>query len=239
MSTNNPILDAGLTFLRDVLSRAVSPAPAPAASPVPTPTGAQKPGLEDIKLDELTREKVRLVQEQRKKLEDARTLELDKNRLFEEGKRNSSEREQIVLAYRIKELDEQIKNTDLNLKTISKQMRILNGLIQIKENVRLNKESAVGTFVSNIDLEELTSYVESASVDGEFQMGKFDKILGDIEKSKALTPQESEDEDVLKIVKQMQMAHEAEDDSTTMNQQNAEFNKKTVAKSKEAGEEAL
>ena len=127
MSTKNPILDVGLTFIRDMLTRAVAPAPAA----VPVPAGTQKARLEDIKLDDLKREKVRLEQEERKMLSDVRNLEAEKRKLFEEGVRNSSEREQRVMARRIKELDEQAKNMDQNLQGISKQMRILNGLMQV------------------------------------------------------------------------------------------------------------
>jgi hypothetical protein len=166
-------------------------------------------------------------------------LEAEKRKLFEEGVRNSSEREQRVMARRIKELDEQAKNMDQNLQAISKQMRILNGLMQIKENVRLNTESGLASIVSNIDLSDLINYVDRSSVDGEFQMNKFDDVLRAMEKSKTVAPQYSEDEDVLDIVKQMQMAREAADDPAAIEQHFSDLNKKMESKGKEAGEESF
>jgi hypothetical protein len=50
--------------------------------------------LDDLKLDELRREKIRLEQEERKMLSDLRGIEDQKRKLFEEGVRNPSEREQ-------------------------------------------------------------------------------------------------------------------------------------------------
>jgi hypothetical protein len=195
----NTIVDFGLRALRQLLNDQQG-------TESKAPLGPVK--LEDVKLDDLKREKVRLDQEERKLLSDIRDIESQKQKLFQDGVQNVSQREQIVLARRIKELDVQAANMDRMLQSISKQTRTLNGLVQIKERFRLNTESGLASMLTNLDLSELVTYIDTASVDGEFHMTKLDDILRAMEQAEAVSPQYSEDNDVLEIVKQMQMARE-------------------------------
>ncbi len=171
----------------------------------------KKRSIEDVPVEELKREKVRLEQEERKLLNEIRTLESQKRSLFDEGVRKASEREQRVLARRIKEVDAQANNYDRMLRSVSKQMRVLNGFIQIKERIRMDKEWGIAGLVSNLNLEDLMSYVSEASVNGEFNMNMFDDVLNVMEKNDAVSPTFQEDEDVMDIMKEMQMAREAAD----------------------------
>lgn len=172
---------------------------------------AKKRSIEDVPVEELKREKVRMEQEERKLLNEIRTLEAQKRALFDEGVRKASEREQRVFARRIKELDAQSNNYDRLLQSISKQMRVLNGLVQIKERIRMDKEWGIAGLVSNLNLEDLMAYVSEASVTGEFNMNMFDDVLNVLEKNDVFSPNFQEDEDVLEIMKEMQMAREAAD----------------------------
>jgi hypothetical protein len=227
----NNIVDFGLSFLRNLLdTNKSSGQPGTPAQQAPAKTT-----LEQIKEDDLKREKVRLDQEERKMLADLREIENQKRKMFEEGVRNPNERENRVIARRIKDLDLQATNKDRLLQGISKQMRIINGLIQVKENARMMSESGLYGVLSQIDMGDLIKYIDKASIDGEFNMTKFDEMLNTMEQANAISPQFSEDQDVLDIVAQMEKvraAGEASPEAITraMN----EMDRKAEAKSRPA-----
>ena len=181
------------------------------SSLLPAPANGQPAPrtLEDLSLDDLRREKVRLEVEERKCVARLRDLEGDKHKLFEEGVRNVSEREQRLLARRIKALDLEAKNLDRNLEFMSRQMRIIGGFVQLKENQRLLAEAGVTSLIQGIDLQTLQVYVDRASVDGEFHMDKFSEILAALESAAGSVAPAHEDADVLEIVRAMQQAREA------------------------------
>jgi len=182
--------------------------------------------LEDLKLDDLRREKVRLEQEERKMLARLRDVEGKKRQLFEEGISQASDREQRVIARRIKELDVRAANMDRMLQAISKQMRIINGLLQVKERTRVMAETGISKLLSDIDLGDLIVYVDQASVDGEFHMNKFDDLLGILEEADSLSPEFREDQDVLEIMEAMQAAREAADNPEALDERYEEFSRK-------------
>ena len=221
-------VDSGIKLLRQVLGQDV-----PDAAPVEK----GKVRLEDISMDDLQREKVRLDQEQRKLLAQLRDLEGEKKKLFADGVRNASEREQRVIARRIKEVEQTIEGKDRMMQSLSKQLRTTNGLLMIKERVRMQSESGIASLIGQIDLGDLVTYVDKASVDGEFQMEKFDKVLNAMEDAERVSPQYSEEQDVLDIVRQMQMAREAGDDPQVIEQHYEELNQRT--KKTEQEEEEL
>ncbi len=165
-----------------------------------------KRSLKDITVDELKREKIRLELEEKRQAGQVEELERQKQRIFLQGKDESSDRQQRILATKIKELDVQAGNMDKNLRFISKQLRIINGFIQIKENQRLVQEAGLASIISKIDMEKLQQYVEQASVEGSFQWDKFESILGNLEESDKITSVGAEDKDIQEIMKAMQEA---------------------------------
>lgn len=171
----------------------------------------QKMRLEDLTLDDLRREKVRLDQEERKLLARLRDIEKRKKALFAEGTRNSSEREQRAIARRIKDLDVEARNLDRLLQVISKQQRILNGLVQVKESARVMSQTGISRILQEIDLQDLIIYIDQASVDGEFHLDKFDELIRALEEADAASTEITEDQDVLDIVRAMQEAQAAAD----------------------------
>lgn len=211
-------VDNGVKLLRSLLGEKMDDA---------APVVKGKIRLEDISMDDLQREKVRLDQEQRKMLAQLRDLEGEKKKLFAEGVRNASEREQRMIARRIKEVEQSIEGKDRMMQSLSKQLRTTNGLLMIKERVRMQSESGIASLISQIDLGDLVTYVDKASVDGEFQMNKFDQVLNAMEEAENISPQYSEEQDVLDIVRQMQMAREAGDDPQVIEQHYEELNQRT------------
>ncbi len=224
MAEKRTLKDYALAIVKDLLFGGADDKEAPA-----TVEGAT---LEDLKLDDLRREKVRLDQEERKMLARLRDVEGKKRQLFEEGVRNASEREQRVIARRIKELDVRASNMDSMLQAISKQMRILNGLVQVKERARVMAETGISKLLSDIDLGDLIVYIDRASVDGEFAMNKFDDLLGILEEADSLSPEYREDQDVNEIMQAMQSAREAADSPEALDEKYTEFTRQMAEKEK-------
>ena len=222
MAEKRTLKDYALSIVKELLFGGSGDKEAPASIEAAT--------LEDIKLDDLRREKVRLEQEERKMLARLRDVEGKKRQLFEEGVRNPSEREQRVTARRIKELDVRASNMDRMLQAISKQMRILNGLVQVKERARVMAETGISKLLSDIDLGDLIVYIDKASVDGEFHMNKFDDLLGILEEADTLSPEYREDQDVNEIMQAMQAASEAADSPEALDEKYIEFTRKLAEK---------
>ena len=225
------IKDVGLQILRDLLN--------PSASTDKSQVKTTKTSIEDLSLDDLRKEKIRFDQEERRLLARLRDVETEKKKLFEEGVRNAGEREQRVFARRIKETDLEAANMDRMLQVISKQMRIVNGLLQVKERSRMMADSSMGTLLKDMDLQELISYVEKSSIDGEFHEDKFNELLRVMEESGSLSPVYKEDQDVMEIMKAMQQAREAADSPEAMEQKFVEMSKSMREKHSnvETGEE--
>ena len=166
--------------------------------------------LDDLPLDDLRREKIRLDQDEAKLIREVEKIETQKKDLFLKGKDESSQRQQMIIARKIKELDAQSKNMDRQLEFLSRQLRIVNGFMQLKENQRYLRESGLIGVLGKIDLAQLQDYVDKASIDGGFQMDKFAAILGTMEDGQQVLGQPQQDNDVMEIVRLMQQAKEAE-----------------------------
>jgi len=171
-----------------------------------------KKRLDKISMDELRKERIRLEQVEQRITHEVDGLEVRKRELFAKGKDESSQRQQVALARKIKELDASAQAKDRQLAMVSKQMRILSGMQILKENQALIKDMGVSSLISKMDLDELQQYVEKATVEGQFQMERFEQILKTVE-GPAGAELAGEDEDTLAIVAAMQEAREAEQDT--------------------------
>ncbi len=223
------IKDIGLQILRDLLN--------PSSPTDKAPLKSTKSSIEDLSLDDLRKEKIRFDQEERKLLARLREVEAEKKKLFEDGVRNAGEREQRVIARRIKEKDVEGANMDRMLQVISKQMRIVNGLLQVKERSRVLAESGMADILKGVDLQELISYIDKASVDGEFHEDKFDELLRAMEEAGSISPVYKEDQDVMDIMKAMQQARESSDSPEAMEQKFDEMSQHMRQKQKDAAQE--
>lgn len=226
------IKDVGLQILRDLLN------PGASSAADKTPEKSVKTSIEDLSLDDLRKEKIRFDQEERKLLARLREVESEKKKLFEDGVRNAGEREQRVIARRIKEKDIEAANMDRMLQVISKQMRIVNGLLQVKERSRLMVESGMSDILKGVDLQDLIAYIDRASVDGEFHEDKFDELLRAMEEAGSISPVYKEDQDVLEIMKAMQQARESSDSPEAIEEQFDQLSQSMRQKQQDAGLEA-
>ena len=175
--------------------------------------GDRKQTLEDLSLDEMRKEKIRLDQEEKKLMLRLDQIEADKKKVFLMGREEPSERKKMVLARKFKELDVQAKSMERNLQYFSKQLRIINGFMNLKENRRILQESGLTAIISNMDLQELQIYVDQASIDGTFQLEKLQEVLGTLEEGSSITGEIPEDRDVTEVYRMMEAASRVEDDA--------------------------
>ncbi len=191
--------------------------------------GVKPARLDDLKLDDMKREKVRLELEERKTLNEVRELEAQKRKLFEEGVKSAGSREAKIIARKIKEVDGQAANMDRLLDSLSQQTRLINGLIQAKDLARIQKESGIGAMLQNLDMQELVMFIDNSFIDGEFNTTKMNEMLGVLDRQ-GLDHNKVEDSDITDIMKQFETAREARDDPEILDQKYQEFNEKMEAK---------
>jgi hypothetical protein len=167
---------------------------------------SNKRKLSSISADEIRQERIRLEQTEMKLLSEIEGIEGEKKELFAKGAQENSQRMQLVLARKIKELDALAKGRDKQLAIISRQSRVLSGLSVLKENDSVLREMGISNLVGSMDLVDLERFIERASVQGEFQMEKLGQILEVVEGGDDIAYGQDEDEDTLAIIAAMQEA---------------------------------
>ncbi|RLC62527.1 MAG: hypothetical protein DRI01_06750 [Chloroflexi bacterium] len=160
-----------------------------------------KKSFDKVSLDDLRREKIRLDREEARFIGRSEQIEKQKEQLFQQLVNEPSQIRQTILARKIKERDEEGKGHLRLSRYLGHQLRIVNGLIAIKEEARMMSKEAVG-LLSKIPFDELVSYVEDVTTDSEFERGRIKDLLKTLEEGQSLvsTPLAEEDEDVQKIV---------------------------------------
>jgi len=198
MSTKRSLKEYGKSVMRELLKEPDKKG------------GAKMTRLEDLKMDDLKREKVRLDLEERKTLNEARELEAQKRSLFEEGIKSSGTREAKIIARKLKETDGLAANLDRLLDSLSQQTRIVSGLIQAKDLARIQKESGVGALLGNFDMEDLVVFVDECFLDGEFNTTKMKEMLH-VFNQPGFDPIKDEDQEITAIMKEFEKARDARD----------------------------
>lgn len=164
--------------------------------------------IDDIKLDDLKREAIRLEQEENKLMRRVEELEAARKDLFLRGTDEPGRRKKMVLARKIRQLDGRAKNYDRTLAIYSKQIQIIEGFIQLKEQEALLKSAGMSKLIHDMDLQTLQVYIEQATVNGAFQMDKLSELLEGLEEREVFVGGIKADEDIEEIVKAMEEAAE-------------------------------
>ena len=161
--------------------------------------------IDKLSTNELKTEKIRLDQREAKYLREVDTLEKQKKQLFQEGLKESSQLKQMVLARKIAQHDAEARTISARLRDIGHQVRIVNGLIMIKDEMSLMAANAKN-LISKISLNELAAYVEKSTIKGEFQRERLKEIVATVEGGNPLIsdPLAAEEEEVQRIVEIMQ-----------------------------------
>lgn len=171
---------------------------------------SKKQTLAGLQLDELRKARVQLEREQSRVLRQIDDIEEQKSTLDAKGRAERSVRKQKLLAQQMLQLEAQAKHHDRNLALFSKQLRIVDGFIFLKENQRMLANTPLGAILNSMDAAELQAYVDQATIDGSFQLDKLNQLLGVFEEEEALFKSDEEDERVASIVAGWQGDQEAE-----------------------------
>jgi len=171
----------------------------------------KKATLNDIRMEDAQRGKIRLEHKQNLLLNEIRDIEKQKRALFTEGVQKAGAREQKVLALKIKQLDTRMHNLDRTLEAIYVQLRVIDSFVMIKEQEALNKEMGLQSVFGDMDLDELVVFMQKSMEDGELNMTMMKKLADSLDKHNYMSEGFSDDADVLEIMKQMQLAREAGD----------------------------
>lgn len=178
--------------------------------------GGKRVTIDKVATDELRHEKIRLDQQQTKRIQRIEKIEKDKQALFERGLSEGSSQRQKILALKITELDAEAKGVQRQLQTLSHQIRILNGIMLVKQEIA-STDSEQGSLISQMSLEEVTKYMEGATVASEFNRDRLLDLRNLVEEGVSVVGRETEqeDEDVQEIMNIFQRAREeAQTDET-------------------------
>lgn len=164
--------------------------------------------LQGVSPEDVRREKIKVEQTETRVTREIEDLESRKEEFFAKGVKAGSDRQKLQYARKIKELDAQVQARDQQLALISRNLRVLNGISQLKENERVLRDLGMEGVVNTMDLTELQDYVEKATVEGQFQMDKFNEILGALDSAEGVYKFETDDSDTLAILDAMNQASE-------------------------------
>jgi hypothetical protein len=171
----------------------------------------KKATLNDIKMEDAQRGKIRLEHKQNLLLNEIRDIEKQKRALFMEGVQKASAREQKILAVKIKQLDTRMRNLDRTLEAIFVQLRIIDSFVMIKEQESLNKEMGLQSVFGDMDLNELVGYMQKSMEDGELNMAVLTGLADKLDKHNYMNVSYSDNDDINEIMKQFELARNQEE----------------------------
>jgi len=199
------------TFVLDVVRNVIAPPDDPAKVPAaPAPEEKKKVSLNDIPLDDLERAKTSLDHEERKVLAELEEIEKKKKMLYDKGVNgNVGDAELTIISRKMNDLLADAKGKERELQMISKEYRTLNALATIKRESQRGKDSPIVKILGNLDLGDLTNYIDQSTVDNEFNMKKFDEVMNRIGIQNNIATEYTEDRNVLQIKAMMEKARAA------------------------------
>ena len=170
---------------------------------------ARKKTVNDLTRAELDTERIRLEEEERRVLARLQKTEDDKKRLFRQGADETSQRQRIVVARKIKEIDEQSRELNVRASMISKKLRVVNRLSSIQRNKRQLKEKGLWKIIGGMSAEELDVMLTEQVVRDSEEQQKVQALLDVIAADPRLSQSLDEDEDVLRLAEKMEQASES------------------------------
>ena len=166
----------------------------------------KKETLSTVSPDQLRRERIRVKQSELKFTREIEELEKQKEELFRKGVEGASDRQRVQIARKIKQLDSMVQAKDRQLALLSKNLQVLNSVAQLKENERMLKDLGMEGVVNKMDLSDVQSYVEQATIEGTFQMERFTKLLQSVNDAEGLYDVDELDSDTQAILEVMSSA---------------------------------
>lgn len=166
----------------------------------------KKATLNDIKMEDVQRQKIRLEHRQNLLLNEIQELEKQKKTAFTEAVKKSSALEQKILASKIVQLDKQLKNRNLTMESIFVQLRVIDHFIMIKDQQAINSEMAV---FGDMDLSDLVVLMQEAMEDGDLDLTMMRKLADTLDKTGESRLSVSGNSDVLDVMEQIEKARTA------------------------------
>lgn len=136
--------------------------------------------LKRLDPERLRRERIKAEQAENQVNNSIEQQEQLKAELFAKGVDCASDRQKTQYARKIKQVDGQIRAHERHLSLVNRNIRVISGLVQIKENEQLLRKLGMDNLINDMDLSELHQWVEEATIEGRFQMEKFEEVLGAI-----------------------------------------------------------
>lgn len=167
--------------------------------------------LEEIPLDDLRRERIGLEMSRDRLQREIAQLEERKQQLFRKGKDATSNRERTEVAQQIYDLEIAIQAKAKDQEMVHQRIRVLLGLIQLKERMHLIRQMKGGSVLIGLPLEEVTEYVDKIMVEDRLEMEKLAAMLEALEVAPELPVAKRVRPEILAIVAAMEEAKAAEE----------------------------
>lgn len=148
--------------------------------------------IEQLGLDGLSTEKLRLERVERQILNDLRKLEDLKRKDFEKGF-DASPAEKKTLARRIHLSDQRIKLKTAQMDKASEALSAVEQIIFIKENSRKFEDSEFLSAMSRTTQSEMDSFLSKVSLKEAIETGKIDKVRLAMEQEFGMIPDQETD----------------------------------------------
>lgn len=140
---------------------------------------SRKKTIKNINAEELRKERIGLDNEERRLEKDIRRLNDDDQMILSEyaaASNSGNQHQKRILARKIQDVRSQINTLDQRHSFLTKQMRVVSGLILIKENEAFFKRLGANSKLDSMDMVELQQYVEQATIDGELTSEKLETL---------------------------------------------------------------
>ena len=167
---------------------------------------SSKNTLKSLDPEQLRRERIKAEQAENQLNKEIDSLEQQKAEFFNKGVSCPSDRQKKQYARKIKQLESQIKGQERHLSLINRNVSVINGVIQLKENEHLLSKLGMDELINRMDLGELHQWIEEATVEGKFQMEKFEEVLGALSGAEAIYDFDDSDEETDALVAAMNEA---------------------------------
>lgn len=139
--------------------------------------GKRKRTLRDLTLDDLTREQITLQNEQRKIDQEMERLDKDEAQLKSEYVQAASDTQKRAVARKIQDVRTRRSGIDTRSSYCHKMLRSVNGFLVIKQNMEFFERMGVASALSEMDMSEVESFINEATVEGTLQQEKLATML--------------------------------------------------------------
>lgn len=178
--------------------------------------------LDRMSIDELSREQVRLEAQQEAIISKVRALEGRKDDVLRDGARKKSDLERKAAAVRYKQLDGEAADYMSQATMVSKQIRIVGRMTQLKRREALLKQEGLWQMVSNMDVHELEQAIiqmNARSREGDMKASRLLEIL----EEPGLEAREADEGDLQEILAAMEAISEADPTEQELEKVKKEF----------------